>query len=121
VLVIAMTYAHPENLRAPAWVAYATGAAFVGGGCALVAAALEAGRIEILSGFVALGGLLTPFLWVAFGPGPRECSVYLPFVTTAGAEWVCRGGFGIAALLGLAILALFLRRVLRPDADHPGA
>ena len=120
-LVVWAIYARPQGLRVPAWVAYAAAAAFVGGGGALIAAACESKKLEAAFGLIALLGLLVPFLWVALGPGPQECSVYLPFISTAGAEWLCRGGFGIASLLGLLILVLFLRRALRPGGDNSGA
>jgi hypothetical protein len=77
---------HPEQLRAPAWVAYAAGGSF-----ALAGAALIAG-----------------------GPGARECGFSLGFIAGEAPDLLCRVGFGLGALLGLFILALIVRQALRP-------
>jgi hypothetical protein len=106
-------YLHPQQLRAPAWVAYAAASSFVLGGAALIAGALGAAKLVTWLGVLIVLAMLVPFLWVAFGPGPQECGFSLGFISGAGSDWVCRAGFGIGALLGLAVLALILRQAWR--------
>lgn len=63
---------------------------------------------------VGLGGL---FAWTAFGPGSRHCSASfsIPFVMTrrASGEAVCRGAFGVATVLALAVVLLSLAQIVR--------
>ena len=113
VLTIVIMYLHPENLHVPAWVGFAAMSAFVGAGGSLLMGEYEATRKAApWLGVLALIGLMVPFVWIAFGPGPRECAAMLVFISTIAPDWVCRGAFGFAALLGLLILVLFARRLL---------
>jgi hypothetical protein len=109
-------YSRPEALRVPAWVGFAAMAAFVAAGSTLIAGAREAKRLEAWLGVLTVVALLVPLTWIAIGPGPMACSVTMPFLTTATADWMCRGAFGLGALLGLVILVLALRRALRHGA-----
>jgi hypothetical protein len=112
----AAMYLRPESLRVPAWVGFSAMAAFIAVGGALIAGACEARRLEGWLGVLTVLGLVVPALWIAIGPGPMHCSVSLPFFTTAAADWLCRGAFGLGALLGLVILVLAVRRALRHGA-----
>jgi hypothetical protein len=105
---------HPEELRVPFWVAFAAASTFVTGGAALISGAFSAQKLEGGFGVLAVLGLLVPAEWIAFGPGDHECTITLPFVSTAGAEWLCRGAFGLGAVLVIAVLVLFGRRAARP-------
>jgi hypothetical protein len=111
VLAAVMVHRHPEGLRAPAWVAYAAAATFPLAGAALIAGALGAKRLVAWLGGLIVCGLLVPGLWVALGPGGRECSWSLGFIIGgAASELVCRTGFGLGALLCLIFLVLLVRR-----------
>ena len=113
VLTIVIMYLHPENLHVPAWVGFAAMSAFVWAGCSLVTGEYEATRkIAPWLGVLATLGLMVPFTWITLGPGPRECAAMLIFISTTASDWVCRGAFGFAALLGLLILVLFARRLV---------
>ena len=103
----------PAGLRVPLWVAFAAASTFVTGGAALISGAFAARKLEGGFGVLAVLGLLVPGAWIALGPGDHVCTVTLPFLSTAGAEWLCRGAFGLGALLVLAVLVLFGRRVTR--------
>src|SRR5262245_23077530 len=103
---------HPENLRAPAWVAYAAAGSFGLAGAALIAGAYGAVKAVQWLGVLTVAALLTPALWVSVGPGGRGCTVSFGFLSGAAAEWACRGGFGLGAVLGLVILVLMLRQAL---------
>lgn len=104
---------HPEQLRVPAWVAYAATASFALAGAALIAGALGAIKLVHWLGVLIVTAMLVPFLWIALGPGPRNCGFSLGFVSGAASDWVCRAGFGTGALLGLVILALMIHQALR--------
>ena len=112
-LAAAMIYWHPEQLRVPAWVAYAACSAFVFAGVTIMTNEFALYRLQawLIAGCAA--ALLVPFVWIAFGPGERQCSVTLPFVSTTASDLVCRGAFGLGALLGAMILALVVLRAFR--------
>jgi hypothetical protein len=114
VLTMVLMVFDPEELRVPFWVAFAAASTFVTGGAALISGAFAAHKLEGGFGVLAVVGLLVPAAWIAFGPGDHVCTVTLPFLSIAGAEWLCRGAFGLGTLLVLAVLLLFGRRVARP-------
>ena len=113
-----MIHAHPEELRAPAWVAYVAGSAFALAGLSLVAGALEALRVQRWLGAAVAMSLFAVSLWVAFGPGERACSMSIPFLQTPAPDALCRGAFGIGSLLIALFLGVFLYRAIRsrPEA-----
>ena len=106
-------YFQPQQLRAPAWVAYAAASTFVLAGIALVAGAFGAINLVAWLGVLTVAALVTPALWIALGPGARGCTFSFGLLSAIASEWLCRGAFGIGALLGLAILALMVRSALR--------
>lgn len=93
-----------DAIQGPAWLALVAGGVFVLGGLALLLG--RAGRqdgpvawalgIAMLLGFAAIGN------WVAFGPGPRACSMEIEgmfgTVRPTG-ELSCRIAFGIGAMM----------------------
>ena len=111
--VVVTTY--PENLRAPAWVAYLASALFVLAGIVSLARGFR--RPALADGLVCvlLAGALAMELWIALGPGSRQC---LGRVTILGpgfvtSELACRSAFGFGALLVAAMLVLAVRSWLR--------
>jgi hypothetical protein len=114
IVVAVQMYRHPELLRVPAWVGYAACATFVFGGLALLAQGWSR-RAQLWLGVLTVAMLLVPGAWVAFGPGPRECAVVLPFVSTFGSELVCRSAFGLGAVLVATFLAWLVVRALRQE------
>jgi len=101
----------PQQLRAPAWVAYAAAAAFGMAGLILLAGAAGAARLQNWLAVALVLALVLPGLWVAFGAGERTCTVSLPFLQFAS-DAVCRGAFGFGAALGLGILTLYVRHAI---------
>lgn len=112
-LTAAMTYRYPENLHAPAWVAYAACSAFVFAGLTIMAYEFSLHRTHAWLVAACLTALLVPGGWVAFGPGVRECSVAIPFFTTVGSDLLCRGAFGLGAVIAAALLVWVVLRALR--------
>jgi len=111
---LAVIVGHPENLRTESWVAYAAASAFIFAGAAIVLGEFpESRRFAGWASLASVAGLAIPGLWIAFGPGPRNCTALLFFISTSAGEWVCRGAFGLGAVLMLAFLALMLRRLLK--------
>jgi hypothetical protein len=113
----AAIYFRPEGLGAPAWVAYAAVSTFALAGAALFAGALGAKRLVPWLGVLTTVGLLVPGLWVALGPGGRECSFSLGFLSGAASEVACRAGFGLGSLLCLVFVVLLIRQASRGPAD----
>jgi len=109
---LALIFLQPQQLRVPAWVAYAAVATFPLAGAALIAGALGAARLVPWLGMLLIAGLLVPGLWAAFGPGPQKCSVYVGAIGGEASDWVCRTGFGIGSIIGLAVLALLIRHAV---------
>jgi Kef-type K+ transport system membrane component KefB len=114
VVVAVQVYRHPQLLRVPAWVGYAACATFVFGGLALLAQGWPR-RAQLWVGILTVAALLVPVAWIAFGPGPRECAVVLPFFSTLGSELMCRSAFGLGAVLVAAFLAWLVVRALRRE------
>lgn len=109
----AMIYWHPEKLHAPAWVAYTACAAFVFAGLTIAAHEFGLRRIHSWLVVACVAALLIPGAWVAFGAGPRECAVSLPFFSTAATGAVCRTAFGFGVVLVAALLVLAVVRARR--------
>jgi hypothetical protein len=107
----AIIYFQPQQLRAPAWVAYSASATFGIAGLLLLAGAVAAKRTQNWLGAALALALVLPGIWVALGTGQRECIVSFPFLEFAS-ELLCRGAFGVGALLGIAILAVYLRHAI---------
>lgn len=102
-----------QQLLVPAWVAYAAVSTFPLAGAALIAGTLGAARLVAWLGMLLVAGLLVASLWVTLGPGPRNCSIgYLGNVGGQASDWFCRAGFGIGSIIGLAVLALLIRRAV---------
>jgi hypothetical protein len=104
---LVMMSLHPQGLRVPAWVGFAAMSTFVWGGCAIALAAHQATRrLADWAVLLTIVGLFVPAAWIAFGPGPRECTAILALPSARAGEWLCRGAFGIGALLTWVILVL---------------
>ncbi|HVE88650.1 MAG TPA: hypothetical protein VNA44_03035 [Burkholderiaceae bacterium] len=112
-LTAAMITLHPEGLNVPAWVAYVACAAFVFAGLTIMADEFALGRMYAWLVIACVVSLLVPGAWVAFGPGARECSVSGPFLSGIGSELVCRGAFGLGAVIVAALLVWIVLRSLR--------
>ena len=108
-----MIYLHPEKLHAPAWVAYVACAAFVFAGLTILAYEFALHRIHAWLVAACTASLLVPGAWVAFGPGERECSVAVPFFSTIASGLLCRGAFGLGAVIVAALLVWVVWRAVR--------
>ncbi len=103
---------HPEQLNVPAGVAYAACLAFVFAGLSVVVRELGHARLASWLAVAFMAALVLTAMWVAFGPGSRECSVSLSQFSGFAGDWLCRGVFGFGALVGAALLVWLFRRVL---------
>jgi hypothetical protein len=112
-LTAAMISLHPEGLHVPPWVAYVACAAFVFAGLTIIAHEFALRRTHAWLVVACVASLLVPGAWLAFGPGVRECSVSGPFLSGVGSELVCRGAFGLGAVIVAALLVWIVLRALR--------
>jgi hypothetical protein len=110
----AMIAFYPEGLRVPAWVAFVAVSAFVFAGFSLIASALHANQVQRWLIVSLVLSMFVPGAWIAFGPGERECSVSLPFLQGVAGEVMCRGAFGVGAVIIAAIFMLLIRHSVRP-------
>ncbi len=72
--------------------------------------------LRTVLGLLVAIGLALAFAWVAFGPGPRECTVTggsALVARHAGGETVCRAAFGVVTVLAIAIVLLFAAAIVR--------
>jgi hypothetical protein len=110
---LVMMYAHPESLRVPAWVGFPAMSTFVWAGGALLMREHErTRRLADWAALLTIVGLFLPGAWIAFGAGRRECTATLAFVSTGAGEWVCRGVFGLGALIVSLFFVLAARALL---------
>ena len=108
VAMIAVIRHQPQYLKAPAWVAFAACSAFGIAGLCLLAQAAGATRTQNWLAVALSAALVLPGIWVAFGPGERECTISLPFLQFVSTV-LCRGAFGVGAVLGVVILVVYAR------------
>lgn len=95
---------HQRDIHGPPWLAGVAGGIFVVAGIAMFMG--ESGRKGWLSQvlfFCLLGAFAAIGNWIAFGPGPRECSggftAFWFSSRHAAAEFECRAAFGFGALI----------------------
>ena len=112
-LTAAVITVRPDGLHVPAWVAYVACAAFVFAGLTIIAHEFGLRRTHAWLVVACVASLLVPGAWIAFGPGVRECSVSGPFFNSMGPELLCRGAFGIGAVIVAALLLWVVWRALR--------
>lgn len=93
-----------EAINGPAWLGAAAGGVFIVAGIALMLGE-DGSRSDHPLSYVLLACILGAFAaianWIAFGPGPRECTmavVGFAFESDSPANGIaCRAGFGIGA------------------------
>lgn len=111
--VAAMVTLHPQALKAPAWVAYLCAGVFALAGATALARAWQ--HPVLADGLVCLvlAGMLLAGLWIAVGPGSRQCLAGVFRASGMISEAACRAAFGLGALVVGAMLALAVRGWLR--------
>ena len=117
VAIAAMVHAHPEGLRAPAWVAYVAAAAFGWAGLSLLAGLFHAVRLQRWLGIAVVLSLFSISLWIAIGPGDRACSMSIGGFWTESGDVICRGAFGLGSLLIALMLVLSVRSAIRGSGE----
>jgi hypothetical protein len=113
-LLAALIYLYPEQLHAPAWVAYGASAAFVFAGLTVLA---QIYGLERTGAWLVVGCIASMFgvgAWVSFGPGDHACTMSIPLISTGGNELVCRSAFGIGTLIVGALLIYAAWKALKP-------
>ena len=107
-VVAFLVYSHPEQLRAPAWIAYLAAGIFSLAGVTGIARAYQRNRVANALICLVLAGMLLMTLWISLGTGPRNCKSTLIGIDP---ELGCRSAFGLgAALIGL-MLAIAVARI----------
>jgi hypothetical protein len=109
VVLCLLIYYKPQQLNAPAWVAYSAAAAFLVAGLLMCASALNATRTQAWLGVALLGSMVLVTIWVAFGSGERQCTISLLGLELVSTDLFCRTALGVGAIIVVGILALFIR------------
>ena len=105
----------PGDTRAPAWVMMVGGAIFVLTGLMLVTGErrVEGGALGPIAIFLFMAAFAVVFNWIAFGSGERSCD-------DGSSGWMCRGVFGMGALMIDVALAWYVgagvRRLFRKSS-----
>ena len=76
---------------------------------------LRSNFIQRWLGLAVALSLLSVSAWVAFGPGERECSFSLSFMSGFASEAMCRGGFATGAILVGLLVVLAVRHAATRD------
>lgn len=107
---------HPAGLRAPPFVLYAAALAFAIAGWLLVARAHDQELLKAWLPVALLACMISPALWLAFGPGRRTCAIssfsHVLRLFGIGSDIMCRVGFGVASVVGMALVLLALRQAI---------
>jgi hypothetical protein len=111
-LIAVLVHAHPESLRAPAWVVHVAATMFVLVGACLLSVAWGVAWLQPWLGLGIAGCLFAVSAWIAFGPGEMECSISFPYLVGVAPDALCRGMFGLGSLLAAVFVALLIRRVV---------
>ena len=111
-LTAAMVSAHPESLRAPAWVAYAACCAFILAGCSSLARAYRRDRLALGVVCLMLAALTAIPAWIGFWPGARQCGGVAGGFAFMASGAACRTAFGAGAVVMGAMLVAALRQWL---------
>lgn len=114
-VLTALITIHPAGLKVPAWVAYF--ACAVLGLAGLLALARAYGHHLLADGLACavLGSMLITGLWIALGPGPRQCVSRIPStgaLISAVSETTCRSVFGFGAFVVAGMLFIAVRGCL---------
>jgi sulfite exporter TauE/SafE len=110
VAVAVLMNLRPDGLAVPYWVAMLACLCFVFAGIAL-ATQDRSSKILYQSAVLALLAAMTAIpAWISFGPGDRQCSANLVFLT---GEPACRIAFGLSTLVMLLVLAIAVKQTWR--------
>lgn len=110
-----MVTAHPERLRAPAWVAYAASSAFLFAGGSSLARAYRRDRLALGLVCLVLAALTAVPAWISLWPGARQCIGHAGSLGFIASEAACRTAFGAGTLVVAAMLVAAVREwVTRP-------
>lgn len=111
-----LIYLHPEQLNVPAAVAYAACLVFAFAGLAIITKALGLNRFNAWLVVAIVAIMLVSESWIAFGPGPRRCSVSIHFFRSMAPDLMCRGAFVLGTILVALMLAWAIRSAYRTSA-----
>ena len=107
-----------SSINGPPWVGIAAGAIFLAGALFIWfhGPATRRPWLGGLFAFAMVGAFASLTNWIAFGPGPRECSSTVSFAMFTTARWVtgleCRIAFGIGAVMCNGLLLMIAGRGL---------
>lgn len=108
-----LIHTNPERLKAPEWVALFAIGLFGFAGICIAAQALRLHGLVRWLVCALLGAMAVIPAWIALGSGSRQCTMVSLGTRAATSEIVCRGAFGVGALLLAALFLVAVRGALR--------
>ena len=112
------------DIHGPPWVGLVAGGIFIAVGISLMLSDPQrtSPATYSLLAFV-MASLAALANWIAFGPGPRECTIAFAGLFFESGNWVngfaCRAGFGVGALLMDGTVLWMAARALRNILESP--
>lgn len=107
----------PSEFRVPAPIVYFIALALVIAGWTAIARARGHELLKTWLPVPLLACMVAPAVWIAFGPGRRSCAIGamsgLLKLFGLKADLPCRFGFGVAALVGVALVVLAAWQAIR--------
>lgn len=99
--------------RVPPPIGYLCAGMFLAAGANLVLQLRGAVRAQVMTAFLIAAAMAGVAGWISLGTGPRQCTGSIGFLTFLPAESLCRGAFGVGALLMAAMAVFILRELLK--------
>jgi hypothetical protein len=118
VAMLAFMLAYPERLKVPPPIGYVTAATVALGGLLALANAFGSRGIRRWLAVSLLSCMVVPSAWIALGPGQRTCSAAVGFLFGFPTGGACRLAFGVAALVGVALVLVALKYALAGGGDE---
>jgi hypothetical protein len=114
-----LVWSREPGFQVPPVVGYLAAGAFLSAGATLLLQLRGAERAQHVTAFLVVAALASVGGWIGFGPGSRRCGGSLGLLQFVPGELVCRGVFGVGAVLTAVMAVLMLRPLFKSRTGHP--
>lgn len=116
-VLLTVMVAFPARLKVPAPIGYLAAGTLVMAGLLALANVFCSRRVRAWLAVALLTCMLLPAAWIAFGTGPRTCSLKVGVSSGLIGGAGCRLAFGVGTVLGLVLVFIALRSAARRGGD----